>query len=192
MSKIFTFGLTFESCWINLSISFTCKIFKFFHKNSILLVFPGFPELLTLFYETMDHTLLNQPCLGPESLGFPLVVYPKTTRKRAIFSKCSKADYRGMKLLMTMKPIKSKSWCSNCSKNTKIECVGSTSGLESPVKVRWPKREIAQKKVFSANQRPGKTYAFWRKSFIIIHNLEYKNYYHNSSTLIHEYDSWTR
>ena len=94
--------------------------------------------------------------------------------KRAIFSKCSKADYRGMKLLITMKPIKSKSWCSNCSKNTKIGNVGSTSGSESPVKVRWPKRENCQKKVFSANQEPGKTYTFWRKSFTIIHNLDTK------------------
>ena len=59
---------------------------------------------------------------------------------------CSKADYRGMKLLITMKPIKSKSWCSNCSKNTKIGCLGSTSGPESPVKVNSPKLKICKKK----------------------------------------------
>ena len=123
-----------------------------------------------------------------EIMKMILVVYPKTTVKRAIFSKCSKADYRGMKLLITMKPIKSKSWCSNCSKNTKIGCVGSTSGSESPVKVRWPKREIAQKKVFSANQEPGKNL---RINFEILHNHSLKTW-KQFYTIDHEYDSWIR
>ena len=108
--------------------------------------------------------------------------------KRAIFSKCSKADYRGMKALITMKPIKSKSLCSNCSKNTKIGYVGSTSGPEWPVKVNSPKLKICQKKVFSANQEPGKNL---RINFEILHNHSLKTWKH-FYMIVHEYDSWIR
>ena len=37
-----------------------CVLFRFFHNNLTILVFPGFPGLLILFYKTMDLTLINR------------------------------------------------------------------------------------------------------------------------------------
>ena len=52
MKKIFTFGSTFESCWINPSVSFTCKIFRIF-KNSM------FFFIILRVSRTFEHVLLD-------------------------------------------------------------------------------------------------------------------------------------